>query len=103
MFNIFCATPANGRKGILVGSGTALLESHSCGFGAKCESLIRDHTVPILERETLNFMGTVTFTFVIAKPFMHLSTPSINYSIKEADQVQLVGHRGTFLTNTLRH
>jgi glycerophosphodiester phosphodiesterase len=96
MFKIFCATPADGKKGILVGSGTALLESQSRGFGAKRESLIREHTVPILERETLNLMGTVTFTFVIAKPFMHSSTPSINYSIKATDQVQLVGHRGTF-------
>lgn len=102
-FNIFCATPAHGKKGILVGSGTALLGSHNHCFGAKRESLIREHIVPILEKETLNFMGTVTFTFVIAKPVMHLNAPpSINYPTKEADQVQLVGHRGTFLTYTLR-
>jgi len=103
MFKIFRATPAHGKKGMLVGSGTALLESHNQCFGAKRESLIREHTVPILERETMNFMGTVTFTFVIAKAFMHLTTPpSINYPIKEADQVQLIGHRGICLTDTLR-
>lgn len=103
MFNIFCANPAYGTDGILVGSGTALLGNHDHLFGAKRESLIRDHTVPILERELLKFMGTVTFTFVIAKPAMHLDTrPSITYPIKEADEVQLVGHRGTTLTYTLR-
>jgi glycerophosphodiester phosphodiesterase len=103
MFKIFCATPAHGKKGILVGSGTTLLESHKHCFGANRESLIRERTVPILERETMNFMGTVTFTFVIAKPFMHLNTPpSINYPIKEADPVQLVGHRGIFSTYAFR-
>ena len=96
MFNIFCTTPAHR---ILVGSGTALLESHNRCFGANRESLIREHTVPILERETLHFMGTITFTFVIANPCMDLSTPPlINYWIKETDQVQLVGHTGRFLS-----
>ena len=104
LFNIFCATAAYGQKGILVGSGTALLESHKHCFGVKRESLIREHTVSILERETLNFMGTVTFTFVIAKPFMHSNTPpSIDYSTKEVDPVQLIGHRGIFSIYALRH
>jgi glycerophosphodiester phosphodiesterase len=102
MFNIFCATPAHETKGILVGSGTALLDSHNHFFRAKRKSLVREHTIPILKRGALNFIGIVTFTFVIAKPLMHLDTPPlINYPIKEADQVQLVRHRGIFLTYTL--
>lgn len=98
VFNIFRASPAHGTKGVLVGSGTALLESRNHYFGAQRESLVREHTVPILERQTLDFMGTVTFTFVIAKPYLHLDTPPANRPIKEADQIQLVGHRGMFST-----
>jgi glycerophosphodiester phosphodiesterase len=101
VFTIFSATSAHGQKGVLVGSGTALLESQKHCFGAKRESLIREHTVPILERETLKSMGTVTFTFVIAKTFMHLNTPPINDSIKETDSTQLFGHRGMFSTSDL--
>lgn len=99
VFSIFCATPVEGKKGILIGSGTALLESDKSQlFGAQRESLIRELSVPILEKETLKFMGTVTFTFVIAKPFIHLDTPSIVYPFKDEGQIQLVGHRGTFFT-----
>ena len=94
-FKIFCSTLADRKKGILVGSGTVLLESHKHCFGANRESMIRERTIPIFERETLNVMGTVTFTCVIAKPFVYSRTPpSINYSIKGAGPVQLVGHRG---------
>ncbi|KAI9771312.1 MAG: hypothetical protein M1840_002282 [Geoglossum simile] len=75
MFKIFCATSAQGQKGILVGSGIALLENYQHCFGAKRDSLIRERTIPILEKDTLNFMGTVTFTFVIAKPFVHPKPP----------------------------
>ncbi|KFY91367.1 hypothetical protein V498_05504, partial [Pseudogymnoascus sp. VKM F-4517 (FW-2822)] len=103
VFSIFCATPVEGKKGILVGSGTALLESDKSQlFGAQRESLIRELSVPILEKETLKFMGTVTFTFVIAKPFIHLDTPSIVYPFKDEGQIQLVGHRGLGQNTTSR-
>ncbi len=96
-FKIFCATATHGKKGILVGSGTALLESHKNCFGANCESMIRERTVPILGRETLNFMDAVTFTFVIAKSFTHLNTPpSIKYPIQKAASIQLIGQRYNF-------
>ncbi|KFY97528.1 hypothetical protein V498_02020 [Pseudogymnoascus sp. VKM F-4517 (FW-2822)] len=94
VFSIFCATPVEGKKGILVGSGMALLElDKNQLIGAQRESLIRELSVPILERETLKFMGTVTFTFVIAKPFIHMDTPSIVYPFKDEGQIKLVGHR----------
>ena len=103
-FNIFRATSVQGRKGDFIGSGTALLGKHSLNFGAKRESLIRQHIVPILEKETLNFIGTVSITFVIAEPLTHMYTsPSVRRSIKaEADPVQIVGHRGIFAPSTLR-
>lgn len=95
VFDIFRATPAHGKKGVLIGSGTALLESQKHCFGVKRESLIREHTVSILEKQTLKFIGTVTFTFVIANQFVGLNTPPpVNQSIKQADSVQVIGHRG---------
>lgn len=94
VFDIFRTTPAHGKKGILVGSGTALLASHNHCFGAKRESLVREHTVPILGIQTSKYMGTVTFTFVIAKP---LDTPlSVVHFVKELKPLQLIGHRGEF-------
>jgi glycerophosphodiester phosphodiesterase len=96
-FNIFCASAVSGRKGILVGSGTVLLESQKHCYGADRESLIREHTVPILKRATLDLMGTITFTYVIAKPCTKLNLPSTTQScLNEVDSVQLVGHRGMF-------
>jgi glycerophosphodiester phosphodiesterase len=96
-FKIFCASAARGKTGILVGSGTVLLESQKYCYGADRESLIREYIVPIVKRSTLEFMGTVTFTSVIAKPFMNLNTPSMTQSrLKEADSVWLIGHRGMF-------
>jgi glycerophosphodiester phosphodiesterase len=103
MFKIFCATSAHEKKGFLVGSGMALLQNNKHCFGEKHESPIREHTVPILEKEILNLMGTVTFTFVIAESFTHLNTPAlVNYPIKESDTVQVVGHRGMFSICALR-
>jgi glycerophosphodiester phosphodiesterase len=103
MFRVFRATSTQGKKGILVGSGTALLENHQHCFGEKRESLIRERAVSILERDTLNFMGTVTFTFIIAKPFVHLKTPPlIKFPMENANAVQLVGHRGMFSTCLIR-
>lgn len=94
VFDIFRTTPAHGKKGILVGSGTALLASQNHCFGAKRESLVREHTVPILEVQTSKYMGTVTFTFVIAKSF---NTPlSVNHIVKKLKPLQLIGHRGEF-------
>ena len=96
-FNIFCASAGRGKKGILLGSGIALLESQKHCYGADRESLVREHTVPILKRATLEFMGTITFTSVIAKPCTKLDASLIAPScLKEADSVQLVGHRGIY-------
>jgi glycerophosphodiester phosphodiesterase len=103
IFNIYRATPMHGTKGILAGSGTALLKRNSHLFGANRESLIREQTIPILERGELNCIGTVTFTFVIVNPPTHLYTPRLtSHSNEGADEVQLVGHRGIFNLSTSR-
>lgn len=52
----------SGSGGTVLGSGTALLEANIHQFGTKRQSLIRDQTVPILGKDTMEVTGTVTFT-----------------------------------------
>lgn len=80
----------------LIGSAAYLLESDKDCFGANRESLVRERTVPILERNTMDIMGTVTFTFVIAKPLMGSNPPPLAKQKLSAEGLQLVGHRGIY-------
>ncbi|KAJ6035563.1 hypothetical protein N7460_009738 [Penicillium canescens] len=85
----------------LVGSAAALLESGGDCFGANRESLVRARTIPILEKKTMDVMGTVTFTFVIAKPVMNLNLPTSAHRSTTEGALQLVGHRDVQLTRDL--
>lgn len=97
-FKLFHATSAYGHKGTLVGSGTVLLQDDRNCFGAQRESLVREHSVPILEKQTMEFLGTVTFTVVVARPYPDLNTPTSSMDfLEKLDSAQLVGHRGTLL------
>ncbi|KAK4653582.1 Glycerophosphocholine phosphodiesterase [Podospora pseudocomata] len=67
-------------------------------------SLIREQTVPILDKETMSVAGTVTFTFLIAKPYVHDLQGPQGFSTPEewktaltpvSSPPLLVGHRGT--------
>lgn len=79
----------------IVGSGTAILHSNSHQFGAKRQSLIREQTAVILNRDKMSIAGTVTFTYLVAKPFPHLQTPQLVGLDRKASQPPLlVGHRG---------
>lgn len=96
-FKIFRDGSVHGEKGNLIGSGTALLEdTYSCCVPRR-ESLRRTRSVSILSRETLEFMGVVSFTFVIARSFPGaVPHPTPRTIIKTANSVHLVGHRGEF-------
>ncbi|CAG8887283.1 unnamed protein product [Penicillium egyptiacum] len=85
----------------LIGSAAYLLESDKDCFGANRESLVRERTLPILEKSTMDIMGTVTFTFVIAKPLMSSNTPPLAKQKLSAEGLQLVGHRDVQLTRDL--
>ncbi|KAH8906135.1 GDPD-domain-containing protein [Coniochaeta sp. PMI_546] len=80
---------------IMVGSGTALLEGNNRQLGAGRQSLIREQTIPILNRDTMAVAGTVTFTFLVANHFPHLQTPrKVDITRKAGDPPGLIGHRG---------
>lgn len=80
---------------LVVGSGTALLEGNNKQFGAGRQSLIREHTIPILDLHTMAVAGTVTFTFLVGNHFPHLQTPrEVDISRKAGQPPALIGHRG---------
>ncbi|KAI0427393.1 Glycerophosphoryl diester phosphodiesterase family-domain-containing protein [Xylaria sp. FL1042] len=88
--------PGEAKDGVLVCGGTALLESNKLLFGAARQSLVREHTVSLLDSTTLDIVGSILFTYVIAKPFAHLQSPK--YSLDELENAgspaTLIGHRG---------
>lgn len=79
---------------VMVGSGTALLENNTRQLGAGRQSLIREQTIAILDRDTMAAAGTVTFTFMVANHFPHLQTPRQVFARKAGEPPALVGHRG---------
>ncbi|RAH58497.1 ankyrin repeat-containing protein [Aspergillus piperis CBS 112811] len=78
----------------LLGGGTALLIDNLNSFGENRESLVRERSIPILESGSFQAIATVTFTFLIIKPFQHPSIPSVRECFLRHDDFCLVGHRG---------
>lgn len=74
----------------LVGSGVATLHDNRACFGLQRESLIREHSVTILKKETMDFLGSISFTVVKATSFPGLNAPVSS----DWDSVQIHGHRG---------
>ncbi|GAW18153.1 hypothetical protein ANO14919_076270 [Xylariales sp. No.14919] len=95
-FKIFRDDPEVSQDGVLVCGGTTLLESNKLLFGATRQSLVREHTVSILDSTTLDIAGSILFTYVIGKPFVHLQSPKYSFEElrKSGSSVTLVGHRG---------
>ncbi|KAG9231851.1 Glycerophosphoryl diester phosphodiesterase family-domain-containing protein [Amylocarpus encephaloides] len=79
-----------------LGSSIALLKNLKEGLGDARESLLRDYTLPIHERGTLDFIGTVTFNFLIVTPYNHpnLRSTLLDDIWKDPTVTQVVGHRG---------
>ena len=92
-FNIFQAESVPNKEKKIIGSAIALLGNLKVGLGSKRESLIRDFTIPILHKDTLNFIGTITFYFVVITPFPH-PTAGIANDILEDESTRIIGHRG---------
>jgi hypothetical protein len=97
VFKIFRDDPEGRESEVLVCGGTALLESNKLLCGARRQSLVREHTVSILDSTTLDIAGTILFTYVTAKPFHLLQSPKYSLAYIRPDggsPVVLVGHRG---------
>ena len=64
---------------VLIGAGTALVDEDCGQFSTKHGGLIREMCVPILEVGTMEGMGTIRFTYLVAKPYDGLDTPTISF------------------------
>ncbi|KAF2755707.1 GDPD-domain-containing protein [Pseudovirgaria hyperparasitica] len=93
VFRIFQDSHSLAKERRLIGCGTALLSDKENCYGVNRESLVREHIVPIMNTSTFECMGTITVTFVLAKPYPHLK--SRQWDIVQAlEPPRLVGHRG---------
>lgn len=83
----------------LIGRGMTLLGSSKRSPHTKRESLNRNYTVPILSTATLEYIGAVTFSFIISTPLVLPNTPPINTEELwfENGPSKVVGHRGIVL------
>jgi len=79
----------------LIGIGVAFLYAQKTCLGARHGTLLREQSVPILCKDTLRLLGTVTFSFLIVEPYYQLECPSPSMKcLGDPGSVQLVGHRG---------
>ncbi|OXV07336.1 hypothetical protein Egran_04899, partial [Elaphomyces granulatus] len=91
-FKVFSAVNGGEQP---IGSAVALLDSLKQGSEAARESLVRDYTIPVISCTDGDFLGTLTFTFVIARPFKFAQkTPTPPQRLRSVESTKIVGHRG---------
>ncbi|UKZ69799.1 uncharacterized protein TrAtP1_010804 [Trichoderma atroviride] len=80
---------------VLLSRGNTMLDHGKVLFGEKRESMIREVTVCMMDKETMDLTGAVLLSYVVATPFAGLQQPDTsNYQRQRGDPVQIVGHRG---------
>lgn len=95
-FKLYRATSGGRIKEVLVAGGIALLANLREYLGQHRESLVRYHTIPLLDTKSAEFAGTITFSFMIVKPFYHANIDKFpsNAAWKRPTSTLVVGHRG---------
>ncbi|EHK49560.1 hypothetical protein TRIATDRAFT_172014, partial [Trichoderma atroviride IMI 206040] len=79
---------------VLLSRGNTMLDHGKVLFGEKRESMIREVTVCMMDKETMDSTGAVLLSYVVATPFAGLQQPDTsNYQRQRGDPVQIVGHR----------
>jgi len=99
-FNIYHSGTSGHEGNPLIGSAVALLDSLKEKLGHARESLIRNFTIPVLHKDTLDFIGTVTFYFQIVTPFPHPDPQRMvkqELSFPNKTGLPIIGHRGTLI------
>ncbi|KAL8816265.1 MAG: hypothetical protein Q9223_004698 [Gallowayella weberi] len=102
VFRLFRVQDYRERLEDHLGSGVAILSTLQHRLATKHETLVRDHTVPILAKDTLDMIGSVTFSFLIVTPLAHSVIPSVATSgfWQDHSGTEIVGHRGSGANNT---
>ncbi|CZT47712.1 uncharacterized protein RSE6_08306 [Rhynchosporium secalis] len=96
VFEIFSNRLSSNGSRELVGRGMAFLESYKRSLHTKRESLSRDFTIPILSMASVDYIGSVIFSFVVSTPLVLPNTPAIDTEALwfENGPSKVVGHRG---------
>lgn len=87
-----------------IGRGIGLLGTFKHSMAPKHESLHRDFTIPILGQTHLEFIGSVTFSFLVITPFQCpgiMKSPAMGFW-EGRGRTQVVGHRGSGSNTTAR-
>ncbi|PTB35681.1 hypothetical protein M441DRAFT_153098 [Trichoderma asperellum CBS 433.97] len=80
---------------VLLSRGNTTLDHGKVFFGKKRESMVREVTVFMMDKETMDLTGTVLLSYVVATPFAGLQQPdTTNYQRRLGDPMRMVGHRG---------
>lgn len=79
-----------------IGRGTALLNSITQQVGKNMQSLEKSITIPITRPTDLDIVGTVTFEYMIIKPFneSYISSELESKYWKSLVSTRVIGHRG---------
>ncbi|KAL9024013.1 MAG: hypothetical protein Q9196_006825 [Gyalolechia fulgens] len=96
-FTIYHSTTSAQKGDSPIGSAVALLRSLKHGFGPARESLSRNFTIPILHKDNLEFIGTITFYCLIVTPFPHPDPRKViqrELPCLGEDGLPIIGHRG---------
>lgn len=104
VIHLFRLEDYGGDSGELVGSGVAIVSSLRGRLASKHESLVRDHTIPILAIDTLEIIGRITFSFLVIGPLAHPAAPpaATRGFWKDGGRTEIVGHRGSGANTTAK-
>ena len=97
IFNIYPANASTENKDSLIGSAIAMIGKLKQGLGSKRESLVRNFTIPILKEDTLAYIGSVTFYFLVVAPYPHLRAEPHDrqeFKLGNNGEPTVIGHRG---------
>lgn len=107
LFRVYCSVLGGNdevQSQAPIGSAIVSLKDARQGLGPSLESLERDCTVALISSNA-NFIGSLTFTFVIARPFVHQGpapTPS-KVVLRRENSTLVAAHRGLGMNNTKRN
>ena len=96
IFQVFCTSSVQDSGMQIIGTGIILLENLLAGVAHHRASLMRDFTVPLLDKSPMAYIGTVTTSILIVAPLLSQCSnlPRASPGFWEPGSTQVVGHRG---------
>lgn len=94
---LFDIVPTYGGQGKqILGRGVAILDKIHTSVGPNRTALNKAVTIPIIETETLDILGTITFEVLIVSPFRHpnMRLDRTETYWKSLVATRVIGHRG---------